>query len=365
MGAPPAGLETILKILLTADPELPVPPTLYGGIERVIHLLADGLVDRGHDVTLVAHRDSLTRAKLVPYGNADWRSMSGTLAHTALVTATICRGGFDIVHSHSRIAYLTPVLPMAVPKLMSYQRQVTPRSINWARKLAGASIEFSAVSHAMISDVESLAPWHVVYNGVPLETYNFCEAVASNAPLVFLGRIEPIKGAHIAIEVARRARVPLVIAGNIPDEHRGYFDAQVAPHLDGEHITYIGPVDDQRKNEMLGSARAFLMPILWEEPFGIVMAEALACGTPVIGFRRGSVPEVVADGVTGFVCNNEDEMVRAVERSSDLDRRRCRAAAEARFSEQNVVDGFLGVYTAMISRTTGHHLAKDYRKAAL
>ncbi len=337
-----------MKILLTADPELPVPPTHYGGIERIIYLLAEGLVSRGHDVTLVAHAQSRTNARLICYKTFAPGSLAAHASHTALVSRTIARGGFDVVHSHSRLAYMAPVLGMRVPKLMSYQREVTPRSINWARRLAGETIEFSAVSRAMVANVQHLAPWHVVYNGVPMATYTYQAKTERNAPLVFLGRIEPIKGAHLAIEVAQRSEISLVIAGNVPSEHQGYFHNQIAPHLDGKFISYVGPVNDAEKNLLLGSARAFLMPILWDEPFGIVMAEALACGTPVIGLKRGSVPEVVEDGATGFVCSDVDEMVKAVGRVEQLERSACRTRAEARFTEDTVVEGFLGVYRHLI-----------------
>jgi glycosyltransferase involved in cell wall biosynthesis len=338
-----------MRIVLTADPELPIPPTHYGGIERIVYLLAEGLIARGHEVTLIAHRDSHTRAKLVPYGNYDWRSRVGILSNIATVYRAIAWGKYDIIHSHSRMAYILSTLTMRVPKLMSYQRKVTPRSVVWARRLAGDTIEFSAVSRDMISDVQHLAPWHVVYNGVPMTTYTFRAEVQGKGPLVFLGRIEPIKGTHLAIEVAQRSGIPLVIAGNIPSEHQGYYDSQIAPHLDGTCISYVGPINDVEKNSLLGRARAFLMPILWDEPFGIVMAEALACGTPVIGLKRGSVPEVVADGVTGFVCPDVDAMVQAVGRVGQLERSACRARAEAMFSEDTVVEGFLEIYKHLLS----------------
>jgi glycosyltransferase involved in cell wall biosynthesis len=186
-----------------------------------------------------------------------------------------------------------------------------------------------------------------------MRTYTFRAEVEKNAPLVFLGRIEPVKGTHLAIEVARRSGMPLVIAGNIPDEHHEYFGTQIAPHLDGVSISYVGPVNDVEKNSLLGRARAFLMPIQWDEPFGIVMAEALACGTPVIGLKRGSVPEVVADGVTGFVCADVREMVEAAGRVDQLDRSACRVRAEAMFSEDTIVEGFLRVYRRLIGAVSG------------
>lgn len=346
-----------MKILLTADPEIPVPPIHYGGIERIIHLLAEGLVNRGHDVTLIAHGKSRTSAKLLAYDTLAANPAQRLVLHASLVSKTIWSGAFDIVHSHSRLAYLAPVLGMRVPKLMSYQRKVTPRSVTWARRLAGKTIEFSAVSHDMIADVQRLAPWHVVYNGVSMSTYQYQPEVPPDAPLVFLGRIEPIKGTHLAVEVAKRSGNSLVIAGNIPREHQGYFDTRIAPHVDGKLISYIGSVNDVEKSVLLGGAKAFLMPILWDEPFGIVMAEALACGTPVIGLGRGSVPEVVADGVAGFVCADVDEMVAAVGRVHELDRRACRARAEAMFTEDTVVEQFLAIYAHLIEATTKHFSA--------
>jgi glycosyltransferase involved in cell wall biosynthesis len=289
----------------------------------------------------------------VSYKTSNSDSLAELASHLALVSRTIAFGAFDVVHSHCRLAFMAPVLGMRVPKLMSYQRKITPRSITWARRLAGNTIEFSAVSRDMIASVQHLAPWHVVYNGVPMDTYTFRGEVERNAPLAFLGRIEPTKGTHLAIEVAQRSRIPLVIAGNIPREHQEYFQTQISPHVDGTFISYVGPVNDVEKNSLLGRARAFLMPILWDEPFGIVMAEALACGTPVVGLKRGSVPEVVADGVTGFVCSDVNEMVQAVGRVDQLERTACRGRAEAMFSEDTVVEGFLEIYRQLLSARSG------------
>jgi len=196
--------------------------------------------------------------------------------------------------------------------------------------------------------VEHIGRWHMVPNGVPLHTYTFQLIISDDAPLVFLGRNEEIKGPHWAIEIAKRTGNRLVIAGNIPAGKQDWFDAHVAPHIDGRQIIYVGPVDDAAKNVLLGNAKAFLMPILWEEPFGIVMAEALACGTPVIGLRRGAVPEVVDDGVTGFVRDTVDELVGAVNRHDELSRAACRADTERRFSANAIVDRYLAVYQAHV-----------------
>ena len=339
-----------LKIAITADPELPVPPKLYGGIERVIDMLIRGLVARGHDVTLFGHPDSDVPCRLVPYAGASSLSRADTLRNMLAITRTVMGGGFDVVHSFGRIAYLLPLLPLRTPKLMTYQREVTPRSVKWGHRLSRGTLHFSAISQWMMQDTQHLANWHLVYNGVPMDVYDFVPAVADDAPLVFLGRIEHIKGTHLAIEIAKRTGRKLVIAGNIPAEHQTYFDQQVKPHLDGDRISYIGPVDDKQKNALLGQAAAFLMPILWEEPFGIVMAEALACGTPVLGLRRGAVPEVVEDGVTGFVRDDLDGLISTVSRLGELDRRACRERAERLFSDTAIVEAYLDVYRKLLGR---------------
>lgn len=339
-----------MKIAITADPELPVPPRLYGGIERVIDMLARGLVARGHEVTLFSHPDSEVPCTLVPYSGASSGSRADTLRNMLTISRSVVGGGFDLVHSFGRIAYLLPLLPLPIPKLMTYQREVTPASVAWGHRLSRGTLHFSAISQWMMAGVKHLANWHLVYNGVPMHVYDFVPAVADDAPLVFLGRIEPIKGTHLAIEIAQGAGRRLVIAGNIPPAYQAYFDEQVKPHLDGERISYIGPVDDKQKNALMGTAAAFLMPILWEEPFGIVMAEALACGTPVLGLRRGAVPEVVVDGVTGFVRDDVNGLVEAVAHLAELDRGASRARAESVFSDKAVVEEYLAVYRNLIGR---------------
>lgn len=338
-----------MKILITADPELPVPPKLYGGIERVVDLLVRGLAARGHDVTLIAHPDSTAPCRLVPYSGARSRSRRDLIANTARVTRTVLGGDYDLVHSFGRLAYLAPILPLSIPKLMTYQREVTPRSVRLGHALSRGTLHFCAISDWMMQATRSLATWHRVYNGVPMSVYDFVPAVPADAPLVFLGRIEHIKGAHLAIEIAQRSGRRLVIAGNIPTGHESYFEQRVKPHVDGERVSYIGPVDDAQKNTLLGSAAAFLMPILWEEPFGIVMAEALACGTPVLGTRRGAVPEVVEDGITGFVRDTVDELVGVVSEAGAIDRNACRQRAMTLFSDDALVSAYLGVYRHLMS----------------
>lgn len=337
-----------MRIALTSDPELPVPPSLYGGIERIVDMLAQGLVSRGHEVTLFAHPESQTAGHLIPWGGRKSRSLADTLRNSAILARHVYTGGYDVVHSFSRVAYMLPILPLRIPKLMTYSRIVTPRSVRLGHRLSRGTLWFSAVSRNLMQDVASFGNWRLVYNGVPLTTYPFRSHVAPDAPLVFLGRVEEIKGPHLAIEIAKLAGRSLIIAGNVPAEHISWFDSHIRPHIDQKTVRYIGPVDDAAKSALLGSAAALLMPILWEEPFGLVMAEALACGTPVAGFARGAVCEVVEDGVTGFVSNNIQELAGCITRLATINRKACRMRAEEFFSEQAVVKEYLAVYSEMI-----------------
>jgi len=339
-----------LRIALTADPELPVPPSQYGGIERIVDMLARALLARGHSVTLFAHRASSCPVKHVPWPGSQSQSIADTIRNAATLSRQVAVGRFDVVHSFSRIAYLAPILPWPVAKLMSYQRDISERTTRAAVRLSRGTLEFSAISRQMIEAKPLSGRWHLVPNGVPLHVYSFREKVAQDAPLVFLGRIEAIKGPHLAIEIARRMRRRLVIAGNIPNEHSAWYEAHVAPHIDGEWVRYVGPVNDAQKNALLGEAAALLMPILWEEPFGIVMAEAMACGTPVLGLRRGAVPEVVEHGVTGFVCDTVDELVAASAGLQMLRRSDARARVERLYGDEAVADGYMRIYLQLAKR---------------
>ena len=337
-----------MNIAITADPELPVPPRLYGGIERIIHMLVEGLVERGHNVTLFAHEDSEVPCRLVPYGGTDPQALFDTIRN-ALSVSRLALDRPDVLHSFGRLAYLTPLLPMRIPKVMSYQREPTLDRVQMAMRLSRTgTLAFTGCSDHIAEQIRSYGPASTVHNGVPLDTYTFQPEVEENASLVFLGRIAPIKGTHTAVEVARRSGRPLVIAGNVPDDQQDFFQEQIEPYLDGRRVRYVGPVDDERKNELLGRAAAFLMPIEWEEPFGIVMAEAMACGTPVIGTRRGSVPEVVEHKTTGFVCDSVEAMVDAVGRVDTINRADCRSRCEQMFSQTAVVDRYVDLYNTRI-----------------
>ena len=339
-----------MKILLTVDPEIPVPPQGYGGIERIVDMLVHQYVQKGMDITLVAHPESKVPCYLEKWKGAKSRGAVDIAKNTFQLTRLVYNGKFDLVHCFSRLAYLTAILPLRIPKIMSYQREPTLSQVKKGNFLAKKdSLVFTGCSDYISGQIATVAKAYTVYNGAPMHLYKATTSVNKDAPLVFLGRIEPIKGTAIAIEVAKKANKRLIIAGNIPVEHQAYFDDEIKPFLD-DQISYIGTVNDEQKNNLLGSALVLLMPIQWNEPFGIVMAEAMACGTPVLGFNRGSVPEVVSHGITGFISTNTNEMIEQVALCDTLDRSDVRKVAEERFSDDKISEDYLRLYQKIIDR---------------
>nr|WP_294899510.1 glycosyltransferase [uncultured Pedobacter sp.] len=333
-----------LSIAITVDPEIPVPPTLYGGIERIVYLLVEELSRRGHSVTLFAHPKSKTSANLVPWRGKRSPSFYDTLQNSFKLWSQHQKERYDVIHSFSRLAYLSPILNQSVAKVMSYQREPTLSQVKKARLFGNThSLRFTGCSNYIADQLRAITPVTTVYNGINLSTYKFEPNVATDAPLVFLGRIEKIKGPHLAIELAKRSGKKLLIAGNIPELGRLYFDKEISPLLN-ENIQYIGPIDDQQKNKLLGKASALLMPILWDEPFGIVMIEAMACGTPVIGLNRGAVKEVIVEGENGYIGENMEDLAEAIQKISLIDRAFVRSYVEEHFSASIIVDQYLDVY---------------------
>jgi glycosyltransferase involved in cell wall biosynthesis len=343
-------MATKLHIAIIADPEIPVPPLLYGGIERIINSLIIELKQKGHHVSLFAHPDSKTIAdKQYSYPSVQ-QSITGLLGNTLSVSRLLFSRP-DVIHSFGRLAYLSALLPTGIPKIMSYQREPTLSQIQKSMKIAAkGSLMFTGCSNYITNQITPFAPAETVYNSVSMSDYTFCSEVKDDAPLVFLGRIEPIKGTHHAITIAKQTNKKLVIAGNIPDYARAYFNEQVKPFIDGEQITYVGPVNDAQKNTLLGSALAFLMPIEWNEPFGIVMAEALACGTPIIALKGGSTTEVVINGNNGFLCDDVNEMITTVQNIHNINRKNCRDDAEKRFSSTVMASAYESLYFNMINK---------------
>lgn len=343
------------SILIMADPFIPVPPVTYGGIERIIHFLAEGLGKRNWRVTLLCHPESKCNVNLISHVSVNTR-WPGRVRNTLHLMRHLATARYDLIHSFSHCDLSAMLWPLPVRQIQSFQAPPDWRAFHKrARNISKRNLWFTTCGHHMVKDFSAIAPTRAIHNGVRIEQFDFRKQVAPDAPLVFLGRIEPIKGTHTAIRIAKATGRRLIIAGNRSNnpEIDRYFVEEVEPHL-SDQITYIGPVDDVRKNTLLGEAAAFLMPIEWDEPFGIVMAEAIACGTPVIGTARGALPEIVRDGVTGACCADEAEMIEAVRQVEIFDRSACRHDAESRFSSEVIISRYMELYEEVLSAPRLH-----------
>ena len=349
-----------MRIAQVAPPFEAVPPPAYGGTERVVSALTEELVRRGHEVTLFASGDSRTAARLVPtVPEAVWHRdppYADLTPFWSLVLGRVWRviGEFDVLHSHLDVFGFPMARAAPCPVVTTLHNRLD------LPELAPVFAEFGDVPLVSISDSQRRpapdANWcATVPNGIVLD-----ELQVGTEPgryLVFLGRISPTKGLDAAIRVARRAGWPLKIAARRPmpaqftaDARQDweYYEEKILPLVSEPGIELIGEVGGEAKAELLAGAAALLFPIRWPEPFGLVMAEALASGTPVLALRHGSVPEVVEDGVTGFVRDDEDGLVEAVGRLGEIDRARCRAEAERRFSAAAMAEGYEAVYRRLL-----------------
>ncbi len=343
-----------MRILLTADPMIPVPPTGYGGIERIVDALIRAYRAEGHQVALLA-RDSSTAAADARFGWPVSRvsGVAATLRNALALRRTVGMFRPDVVHSFSRLAYLVPLLGRGTPVVMSYQRHTGGRQTSLAARFGGNSLRFTGCSEYICHMARPHGgTWQAIPNFIEPERFTFASHVPADAPLVFLSRVEDIKGPDTAIAIARASGRRLIIAGNRSDSgaQREFFDREIQPRIGREGIEWIGEVNDEQKNRVLGSAAALVVPIRWDEPFGIVFAEALACGTPVITCPRGATPEIVIDGTTGFLIRNVDEGRTAVRRLDFINRARCRRDAEERFSAARVAHRYLDLYGDLVER---------------
>lgn len=336
-----------MRILLTADPLIPVPPVGYGGIERIVDSLLREYRTSGHTVALLAHPASTTPADAL----FAWPAPAHNLVRNALALGrAVRRFRPDVIHSFSRLAYLLPVLASRLPILMSYQRHTGGPQVTWAARLGGRSLRFTGCSEFICAmGRRAGGEWHAIPNFVELQKFDFTPAVPPDAPLVFLSRLDDVKGPDLAIAIARQAKRRLILAGNRDDSgpQRAFFDREVAPHLGRDGIEWIGEVDDKAKNRLLGQAAALLVPIRWDEPFGIVFAEALACGTPVISSPRGALPEIVQPGRTGFLIQSVEAGVNAVAKLAANDRFQCRRAAERHYASHVVAQRYLQLASSL------------------
>jgi glycosyltransferase involved in cell wall biosynthesis len=326
-----------------------VPPQLYGGTERVVSHLTEELVRRGHEVTLFASGDSRTDATLVPVipratrlGSANRDMMLLDLIRQLDIVFTRA-ADFDVIHCH--VDYLAFAFGGLV-KTPTVHTLHGRQDLEFQRALYRhfARTPLVSISDAQREPLRDLdVAWAgTVYHGLPLESYPYTRA--DGGYLAFLGRVAPEKQPDVAIEVARRADVPLKIAAKVDEADREYFDRVVAPMLDDPLVEFIGEIGDADKAAFLGGARALLFPIDWPEPFGLVMIEAMACGTPIVAYPCGSVPEIVVDGRTGFIGTTADELVDAVKHLDQIDRAECRAHVERHFTVATMADGYEAVY---------------------
>jgi len=323
-----------------------VPPKLYGGTERVVSYLTEELVRQGHDVTLFASGDSVTKARLVPGCKRAVRldpARPDPFALHARMLEEVCRsaGNFDIIHFH------TDELHLPIARRCKTSRVTTLHGRLDIGGLAGLYAEYKeqplvSISNAQRRPLPSANWLATVYHGLPADLHVATEAQGSY--LAFLGRVAPEKGLEQAVEIARGSGIPLRIAAKIAHSDQEYFDSQIAPLLDGTLVTYIGEINEHEKTRFLGDAVALVFPINWPEPFGLAMIEALACGTPVIAFPHGSVPELIEDGVSGFIVEDARAAVRCTQRVNELSRRRCRESFERRFRSENMAQHYRDVY---------------------
>ncbi len=339
-----------MKILLATDPEIPVPPILYGGAERLASDLIDEYINAGHEVYLLANANS---KKENVAGFFSWDANSSVGSKNIIKNALQLRKVYkevkpDVIHCFSRLLYIYPALFTTKALFVKrYGRFISKKATNLAKSLAGKRLKLVAAAKHMLNHLNDQQSWQIIYNFVDIDFYQDKDTEKNG--LLFLGRIEDIKGVNEAIRTAQATNQPLTIAGNIELEHQNYFDTKVKPYLNGR-ITYIGPVNNQQKRELFQHAKATLFPIKWEEPFGIVMAESLACGTPVIGFKRGSVPEVIQNEENGFVVSNVDEMVEAVNKVESINREKVRLSAEEKFSRKKAASKYLELFESLIEQ---------------
>ena len=339
-----------MKILIPVDPEIPVPPLLYGGVERLVDGLVNAYASLGHDVVLVAHEDSKSEfAKIYAWPAKASRGSLNTFQNSRKLYQVVNKEKPDVIHSFGRLLYMFPIMIFkTIPMLMTYGRAISVKTTEISSKLAGDKLKYTCCGAHMLNDLPNAKNFTPIHN-FTLVDYFIPDTTVKKEYLMFLGRIEDIKGTKEAIDVALATNQKLVIAGNIQPGHDAYFESEIKPFINHELIEYVGPVNDEQKLELLQKSTAFLFPIKWEEPFGIVMAEAMACGVPVIGFRRGSVPEVVKDGVTGFVVDNVDEMIQAVLKIDEIDRTIVREDCVNRFSLEYISNKYLQLFKKMLN----------------
>jgi glycosyltransferase involved in cell wall biosynthesis len=347
------GLET-MKIAQVAPLFESVPPKYYGGTERVVSYLTEELVKQGHEVTLFASGDSITQAKLYPVVNEALRLNSqyqDPWVHHTLMLDKVAKlaSRFDIIHFHIDYLHFPLARALQLPHVTTLHGRLDMPD------LAPLYQSFPEMPVVSISNDQRrplpFANWQAtVYHGLPEDLYTFNPKPGDY--LAFIGRISPEKRVDRAIEIAIRAGMEIRIAAKVDTPDKAYFEEQIKPRLAHPLVHYIGEIGDKEKNDFLGQAYALLFPIDWPEPFGLAMIEAMACGTPVIAYHRGSVPEVMHEGETGFIVDNLSQALAAVMKIEKINRLRCRQVFEKRFSTRRMAQDYLSVYQALLEAPT-------------
>ncbi len=333
-----------MRVALIAPPFIPVPPIAYGGTELFVAQLAESLLERGHDVTVFANGESTVRCELRwTFPEREWPPRQGdsptlkNLDHSAWAVHMASTGDFDIVHINDALAVpLSRFVSTPVVHTLHHPHEASLSSF-YARH---PWVHYVAISNAQRA-MEPLARMTTIHHGLRLVDYRFEER--KQPYLAFLGRMAPVKAPHLAIEAAKRAGMPLKLAGEVQPLFQDYWDEMVAPHIDGRNVEFIGEATHDMKNDLLSNAAALLFPIQWDEPFGLVMIEAMACGTPVLALPGGAVREVVSDGVSGWICADVADMAR---RAVDLDipAASCRQHVERHFSLSRMAADYETLY---------------------
>ena len=335
-----------------------VPPRTYGGSELVVALLTDELVRRGHEVTLFAAQGSQTAGDLVACSPASLREMESQVNkdkthctvmsyELSMLQAVFHRAGeFDVIHNHVGFQPLPFADFVNTPMVTTLHNALEPLPVK-ELFLRNAHLPFISISDYQQQLWPELNYAATIYHGIQLQKFNPALTHPEKPYLAFLGRLSPEKGPHHAIRIARELNIPLIMAGKIDRVDQVFYDREIAPLVDGEHIRYIGEVNHEQKVDLLRHAAATLCPVEWPEPFGLVMIESMACGTPVFALRDGSIPEVVDHGVTGYVADSVEELTQAVSRYAQYDRAQVRQVAERRFSVERMVDDHLALYQAL------------------
>ena len=334
-----------MKLAMLSPIAWRTPPRHYGPWEAVVSLITEGLVDRGLDVTLFATADSITRAKLhavCPRGYEEDPEIMPKVWECLHISECFEHGDeFDLIHNHFDFLPLTYTAMTRTPVVTTIHGFSSPRILPVYKKYNGR-VHYVSISDADRSpELDYIA---TVHHGIDLSLFTFREKPEDY--LLFFGRFHPEKGAREAIEAARRVGRRLIMAGIIQD--REYFERDVAPHIDGERVVYVGSAGPEKRDKLLGGAYALLHLISFDEPFGLSVVEAQACGTPVVAINRGSMPEVIDHGRTGFLCRDLDEAVEALGRVGEIDRRACRRWVEERFSVDRMVDDYVRVYERIL-----------------